>query len=168
MMFTMRRHGWATALSLSFLVAASSIAGAQDMTRELGASARTKPSGQDTAIGLQARFDRADPSYAVGEQLRLTVTTRRAAYIEIWELGPDGAFDKIVPARGTPPISQPGKPLRLPAPGMSFEVGPPRGVSELHVIARAVDGTQRSIGDADTKVSGTATRDEVRLRYTIL
>lgn len=161
-----RRRG--TAFALTLILGGSAMVHAQDLTRELGVVQRAAPTTKDGAIGLQARFDRADPTYAVGDQLSLTITTRRAAYIEIWELGADGALAKILPVRGAAPISQPGKALKLPAPGMSFVVEPPRGVAELHIIARAANGAQRSIGDADTKLSGTAVRDEVRLRYTIL
>lgn len=141
---------------------------AQELSRELGPVQRVVPTSKAGAIGLQARFDRADPSYAVGDQLSVMITTKHVAQIEVWELGADGALKKILPVRGTVLLSEPGKVLTLPSSGTRFTVEPPRGVAELHIIARAVNGAQRSIGDADTKLSGTDVRDEVRLRYRIL
>ena len=119
-------------------------------------------------IGLRATLNHGDPVYAVGDQLGLTIVTARAAAIEVWELDASGALNKILPARGTTLLTEPGKPLKLPRPGMNFQIGPPIGVTELHIIAKAMAPASRSIDSADLRLAGRGNREDVKLRYTIV
>lgn len=119
-------------------------------------------------IGLRATLNRSDPVYAIGDKLGLTIVTARAVSIEIWELDASGALNKILPARGAVLQTEPGKPLKLPQPGMNFQIGPPIGVTELHIIAKSIASGSRSIDSADLRLAGRDTREDVKLRYTIV
>jgi hypothetical protein len=155
----------------SLLVSAMAISGAvhaQDDARGLTASRSSAQSPEAAAIGLVARLDRADPTYAVGEELRLTITTARAASIEVWELDAKGVLSKILPAAGHTLDTKPNTPMTLPPHGMNLRVGPPKGVSELHIIARTPAAASRSIGTAGAKFFAKSLRAEVRLKYTIM
>lgn len=128
------------------------------------------PSGnadQGLPIGLRASLDRPEPVYALGERLGLTITAAREASIEIWELDAGGKLNKILPARGETLLVGPGRPLKLPMPGQNFAVGPPLGVTELHIIART-GILDRSVDAADARLAGRAQRQDLKLRYTIV
>lgn len=156
-----------TALLLAALSAGAIAAVQEESTRGLvvgqGSSADDGP-----PIGLRVTFSRADPVYAIGEQLGLTISAARSASIEVWELEPDGKLNKILPTRGETLVIEAGRQLRLPLAGMNFRVGPPVGTSELHVIAKAGATTSRSLDTADTRLAGRNNRQEVRLRYKVV
>ena len=120
-------------------------------------------SAQDAAqpIGLRARFDRPEPVFAVDETLALTVTTDRAASIEVIKISPTGDITRVLPVPGGSLLTEPGRPLHLPPPGTMLRAGPP-GSSELRIIAREPGGRAAS---ADTKLAGNHRRQEVTLRY---
>jgi hypothetical protein len=152
------------------LIAATASAAAliqDDVGRGISSSSG-RGSADTRPIGLRVSFNRAEPVYAIGEQLGLTITTDRDAIIEIWELDAAGTLNKIVPARGQTVAVGPGRPLRLPAAGQNFTLGPPAGTTELHVIARSAPDTSRSIDSADARLPGRAGREDVKLSYRIV
>jgi hypothetical protein len=129
-------------------------------------SQRQEASGE--ALGLRATLDRPQPVYAIGEQLTLTISINREATIELWELDAHGSLTKLLPATGQTLSVGPGRPLKLPARGQSFDVGGPAGVNELHVIARAALPTRTRDLGADRSLARNDLRQEVRLCYTVV
>lgn len=123
------------------------------------------PGQSPRPLGLRAQFDRPDPVYAVGEPLGLMIAADQEASIEIWDFGPDGSLTRLLPNIYL--SAGPDRPLRLPMRGQRFEVGGALGISELHVIARAV-APERAAVRADSRRPGSDKRQEVRLRYRVV
>jgi hypothetical protein len=122
---------------------------------------------QTKAIGLSAQFDRADPTYALGEQLGLVIRVAMKAEIEIWQVSPTNGLEKIAPVAGVLKAT-PDRPLVLPLAGMNFRLKRPLGQFELRIIARVGSETSRYLGSAASRIAGRETREDVRLVYRVV
>lgn len=134
-------------------------------------SLRSGPSPvQIEPIELSVTLDRVDPIYALDDPMKLRVRTARSAAIRLWEIYPDGTINSI--AKGMCYKTVVGVPLVLP-----MTVGPPLGVTELHVQAFDLSlvkrfcrrmRSSRSFGSAADHLPWSAQMQETILRYTVV
>ena len=141
--------------------------------RGIAAKVEANPA-DDRTIGLLATLDRANAVYAIGERLTLSITVKRTAFIEVWELDQSGKLTRIAPQGSAQLTASPGRPLTLPAEGQSFVIEGPPGKSELHIIARTSPSPSRPGGvtrDVRKNGSGLAygsLRQDIRVCYRIV
>lgn len=136
-----------------------------------GIAAKDDPNADKAGtIGLVARLDRANAVYAIGEKLTLSITVRRMAFIEVWELDQSGKLTRIAPQDSTRLTAEPGRALTLPSGGQSFVIEGPPGKSELHIIARTRPrtGTTRDVRKNASGLAFGSLRQDVRVCYRIV
>jgi hypothetical protein len=90
------------------------------------------------SLRLEAQFDRPDPLYAAGEQVRIMVKVNEDAYVTIVNVGPSGQAVQLFPnEHQRQNLVRAGSPVQVPAPGTPAQivVSPPFGNELVKVVA---------------------------------
>jgi len=125
-------------------------------------------SSLDQAIGLKVALDRPAGAYAIGDRIALTVSAARDVAVQIWLREPSGKLSPVIPAQagGEPARVQAGQPARFPRTG-GFRITPPAGAYAFMVTATTAGAGGRSLTDADSRLSGSAVREQRTVTFTV-
>lgn len=125
-------------------------------------------------FGLQVTSDRKYPLYAVGEDINLSISVQRAAYISVISIDSDGAMTVVFPNKYQPDGHlDPGASLHIPDPThYRLTARKPAGCNLIKVVASSASVSAapvpRSITNADSRLAGSGDWQETTISINIV